>query len=467
MNDMTKGNPLGLILRFAFPMLLGNLLQQLYNVADASIVGRFLGANALGAVGATSSVQFLILGFCIGTCTGFCIPIAQKFGAKDYASMRKLIHNSVVLAAIGGVIITVLCVVLCPNILRILSTPENIWNDTYIYILIIFLGIPFTLLYNLSAGILRAVGDSRTPFLFLAFSTVANIFLDLFCIAVLKWGCAGAAIATIASQALSGVLCTRVILKKYEVLRLNREDRVMSGDLCRMLLFMGMPMGLQFSITAIGSMVLQSANNSLGSMYSSAFTAAARIKMFCMCPFDAIATSVATFCSQNYGAGETERIRTGHRIGNVIAVFYGILIGTALVLFGRSACLIFLSSSEAEILDIAAQLLRVGGYFFWLLGFLNVNRITTQGLGFSGRTVVAGALEMVARIAVVAFLVPRYGFLGICVADPAAWLAADVYIIPVCLLVLRKVCRTLPQKEKPVFSRPKSALRRLSPRKTG
>ncbi|MBQ7371858.1 MAG: MATE family efflux transporter [Blautia sp.] len=443
---MTKGRPMGLILRFALPLLLGNLLQQLYNVADASIVGRFLGADALAAVGATSSVQFLILGFCIGTCTGFCVPVAQKFGAKDYAHMRRLVYNSVLLTAIGAVVITILCALLCPQILRILSTPENIWNDTYIYILIIFLGIPFTLLYNLAAGILRAVGDSRTPFLFLAFSAVANIFLDLFCIAVLGWGCAGAAIATITSQALSGVLCTRVILKKYEILHLNAEDRRIHAADNRLLLMMGLPMGMQFSITAIGSMVMQSANNGLGSMYASAFTAAARIKMFAMCPFDAIATGVATFCSQNYGAGESERIHTGYRIGCAASFLYGLLIGTGLIFFGRTACLIFLSSSEHEILDAAALYLRQSGYFFCTLGLLNVNRITVQGLGFSGRAVLSGVMEMFARIAVALILVPKYGFAAICIADPAAWIAADVYIIPTCLYILHKVSRMLPKK---------------------
>ncbi|MBQ1311688.1 MAG: MATE family efflux transporter, partial [Blautia sp.] len=358
MNDMTKGNPLSLILRFAIPLLLGNLLQQLYNVADASIVGRFLGADALAAVGATSSVQFLILGFCIGSCTGFCIPIAQKFGAKDYGALRRLIFNSAVLVLLGSVIITTVCVLLCPGILKVLSTPENIWDDTRIYILIIFLGIPFTLLYNLAAGILRAIGNSRTPFFFLAFSTIVNIFLDLFCIVILGWGCMGAAVATVASQALSGVLCTWVILKKYDILRIRREERRMEGSLVRTLLFMGVPMGLQFSITAIGSMVMQSSINGLGSAYASAFTATSRVKVFAMCPMDAIASGVATFCSQNYGAGDSGRISAGFRIGNIAGALYGALAGVLLFFFGRSACLIFLSASETQILDSCAMFLR-------------------------------------------------------------------------------------------------------------
>lgn len=206
MKDMTKGNPLGLILRFAIPLLLGNLLQQLYNVADAAIVGRFLGPKALAAVGATSSVQFLIIGFCIGSCSGFCVPIAQRFGARDPKEMRALLYNSYLLTAVIACAATIFCVLFRNGILRILSIPEDIWADTHSYILVIFIGIPFTLLYNLAAGILRAVGDSKTPFLILAVSTISNIILDVFCIACLRWGCAGAAIATVASQALSGVL---------------------------------------------------------------------------------------------------------------------------------------------------------------------------------------------------------------------------------------------------------------------
>ena len=441
MKDMTRGKPLGLILMFAFPLLLGNLLQQLYNVADAAIVGHFLGANALAAVGATGSVQFLIIGFCIGACSGFCVPVAQRFGARDEKGMRAFLYNALLLTAAIAVVITVLCVLFCDNILRVLSTPADIWDDTHAYIFVIFLGIPFTLLYNLSAGILRAVGDSRTPFLILAVSTISNIFLDLFCISVLNWGCAGAAIATVASQALSGILCTWFIYKKYETLRIGAAERKADARLMKSLLYIGVPMGLQFSITAIGSMVMQSANNALGSVYASAFTAGSRIRMFAMCPFDAIASGVTTFCSQNYGAGNSERIRAGFRIGNLLGVAYGLVSGLLMVLFGRTACLIFLSANETQILDAAEIYLRTGGYIFWVLGILNVTRLTVQGLGYSGRAVFAGVMEMFARVGVVVLLVPSLGYEGIVLADPTAWAAAVIYIVPTCLYVLRKIDR--------------------------
>ena len=444
---MTEGKPLGLILSFALPLLLGNLLQQLYNVADAAIVGRFLGANALAAVGGTSSVQFLIIGFCIGVCSGFCIPLTQRFGAKDYSSLRRYFFNSILLTAIGAVVFTVFCALFCSQILRLLCIPSDIWKDTYAYLLVIFLGIPFTLMYNLTAGILRSVGDSRTPFVILAFSTVLNIFLDIMFIAVFHWGCAGAAAATIASQGVSGFLCTWVIRKKYEILHMSRSECVWDASLIKKLLVMGLPMGFQFSITAVGSMVMQAANNSLGSTYVSAFTAAARIKMFAMCPMDAIATGVSVFCSQNFGAGKASRVEEGFRLGAFAGIGYGIVSGLLLILFGRTACLIFLDASEVGILDAAALYLNRNGLFFWSLGLLNVSRITVQGLGFSGRAVFSGVMEMLARCMVGLGLVPMLGYTAICIADAAAWIAADLYIFPMCLITLRKVRRILKQEE--------------------
>ena len=291
--SMTKGNPLKLMLQFAFPLLIGNLLQQTYNIIDAAIVGQILGAKALASVGASSSIQFLVLGFCMGSCTGFGVPIAKYFGAGKLDQMRNYVFNGALLTAGIAVILTALCSVFCPQILHMLSVPEDIYDNAYAYLLIIFLGMPFTLLYNYLSSILRSVGDSRTPFMFLALSAILNIFLDLFCIVVLKWGCAGAAIATITAQAISGILCLVFIGKKMNLLWLAKAHRAANKDAVSELLMMGIPTGLQFSITAIGSMVMQSANNGLGSVYVSGFTAGMKIKQFTMCPFDAIGTAVS------------------------------------------------------------------------------------------------------------------------------------------------------------------------------
>ncbi len=431
--SMTEGKPLPLILQFAVPLLIGNLLQQTYNIIDAAIVGRILGADALAGVGASSSVQFLVLGFCIGVCCGFGIPIARSFGAQDYDKMRSDIFHGMALTGIFAVVLTVFCALLCPQILQILSTPDDIYENAYRYLFIIFLGIPFNLLYNLMSGIFRSVGDSRTPFMFLAFATVLNIGLDLFFIVVLHLGVAGAAAATVMAQALSGILCFIYMRKKMPVLHLGREDCRWSGDTVKLMLSMGLPMGLQYSITAIGSMVMQSANNGLGSVYVSGFTAGARIKQFAMCPFDALATGTSVFCSQNLGAGKMERIKTGIKQGTAVGILYGLFAGLVIIFFGRTLSLLFVSGENGAILDASARYLRCMGYFFWSLGILNVCRMCTQGLGFSVRVVFAGLLEMAARCVVSLFFVPVFGFTAICFADQSAWLSACIYIVPTCM----------------------------------
>ena len=438
-NSMTQGNPLKVMLQFAFPLLIGNLLQQTYNIIDAAIVGQSLGAQALASVGASTSVQFLVLGFCMGSCTGFGIPVAKYFGAGDLKHMKNIIFNGAVLTAVIAVIITVLCTLLCPWILQVLSVQSDIYANAYSYLMIIFLGLPFTLLYNYLSSILRAVGDSRTPFLFLTFSAVLNIFLDLFFILVAGWGCAGAAFATIAAQAISGILCLIVIIRRMEVLWLSKENRVVRGDSITELLQMGLPTGLQFSITAIGSMVMQSANNGLGGDYVSAFTAGAKLKQFTMCPFDAIATSVSVFCSQNYGAGKIDRIHKGLRQGIAVGVGYGLFAGLILIFAGRPLSMIFVSKDASGVLDASAKYLRCMGYFYWSLGILNVTRMVTQGLGHSGRAFFSGVTEMIARTIVSLGFVEAFGYTAICFADQTAWIAACCYIAPTCLYCLKKI----------------------------
>lgn len=438
-NSMTQGNPLKVMLQFAFPLLIGNLLQQTYNIIDAAIVGQSLGAQALASVGASTSVQFLVLGFCMGSCTGFGIPVAKYFGAGDLKHMKNIIFNGAVLTAVIAVIITVLCTLLCPWILQVLSVQSDIYANAYSYLMIIFLGLPFTLLYNYLSSILRAVGDSRTPFLFLAFSAVLNIFLDLFFILIAGWGCAGAAFATIAAQAISGILCLIVIIRRMEVLWLSKENRVVRGDSITELLQMGLPTGLQFSITAIGSMVMQSANNGLGGDYVSAFTAGAKLKQFTMCPFDAIATSVSVFCSQNYGAGKIDRIHKGLRQGIAVGVGYGLFAGLILIFAGRPLSMIFVSKDASGVLDASAKYLRCMGYFYWSLGILNVTRMVTQGLGHSGRAFFSGVMEMIARTIVSLGFVSTFGYTAICFADQTAWIAACCYIAPTCLYCLKKI----------------------------
>jgi Na+-driven multidrug efflux pump len=250
---------------------------------------------------------------------------------------------------------------------------------------------------------------------------------------------AGAAIATITAQGMSGFLCLFYMLRKYPILQMEPGECSVSVDLQKTLILMGFPMGLQYSITAIGSMMLQAANNQLGSIYVSAFTAASRLKMFSMCPFDALATAVSTFCSQNYGAKKVDRIKKGIWQGTAIGVAYGIVVGAVLIFFGRQMSMIFVSSSETVVLDASARILFYAGFFYWFLGILNVVRLCTQGLGYSGRAIFSGVVEMIARAVVSLLIVPHLGFDGICIADPTAWVTAVLYILPTCIYCVKKI----------------------------
>ncbi|MDE5893177.1 MAG: MATE family efflux transporter, partial [Acetatifactor sp.] len=306
--DMTKGSPMKLILGFSIPLLFGFLFQQFYNLMDTVIVGRFLGKDNLAAVGATSSINFMIIGFCMGICSGFSIPVSHKFGAGDYVGLRRVVANCVWLAAAFAAAMTVLTTLLSRFILVVMKTPDNILDAAYSYIWVIFLGIPVTFLYNMTAGVIRALGDSRTPVIFLVMSSFINISLDLFFIIRLQWGVQGAALATVISQGISGLCCLLFMIKKFEILRIQKAEWALDRHLIGTLCGMGVPMGLQYSITAIGSVILQSATNTLGSDAVAAVTAAGKISGFLACPFDAMGSTMATYGGQNVGAGRLDRI---------------------------------------------------------------------------------------------------------------------------------------------------------------
>ena len=377
--EMTAGRIFPQLFYFTLPLLMGNLLQQTYSLVDAAIVGRFLGIDSLAAVGASSSVVFLILGFCNGCCGGFGIPVAQKFGARDYATMRRCVVVSLQLAAAMSLILAVVTGILCDDILRLMRTPDNIFDGAYIYLLITFIGIPCTFFYNLLSSIIRALGDSKTPFWFLLFSAVLNIVLDLFTILTLGWGVAGAAIATVFSQGLSAVLCYVYMMRRFDILRTTPAERRFSWPIARILLGIGVPMGLQFSITAIGSIMLQSANNALGTACVAAFTAAMRIKMFFMCPFESLGIAMATFAGQNYGAGRPERILQGVKAAALMALAYWVFTFCVLMFGSETVALLFVDASETEILYDTALFLHVSVTFFPVLGLLCILRYTIQG----------------------------------------------------------------------------------------
>ena len=437
--EMTAGPALPLIFNFTMPLLLGNLLQQTYSLVDAAIVGKFLGINALAAVGASSSVIFLILGFCNGCSCGFGIPVAQKFGARDYVMMWRYVAVSLQLSLVMSVMIALITSIYCADILRIMRTPENIFEGAYAYLLVTFIGVPCTFLYNLLSSIIRALGDSKTPFWFLLFSTILNIILDLFCILVLKWGVLGAAIATVFSQGISALLCYVYMYRHFQILKGEAKEHKFQLHLARTLLNIGVPMGLQFSITAIGSIMLQSANNALGTACVAAFTSAMRIKMFFICPFESLGIAMATYCGQNYGAGKPKRIWQGIKASGVMMLIYALLTFVVLMVGARTLALLFVDTTELEILKNTELFLHVSAYFFPFLGLLCILRYTIQGAGYTNLAMLSGVSEMIARTLVSIYAVPVYGYIAVCFGDPTAWLAADLFLIPAFIYVYRKL----------------------------
>lgn len=437
--EMTSGAPLPLILNFTLPLLLGNLLQQTYSLVDAAIVGKFLGINALASVGASSSVIFLILGFCNGCCGGFGIPIAQKFGAHDYSTMRKYVWASLKLTTVMSVLIAIVTSLLCAFILHTMRTPENIFYDAYLYLLITFIGVPCTFFYNLFSCIIRALGDSKTPFWFLLFSTILNILLDLFCILVLGWGVAGASIATVVSQGLSAFLCYHYMMRKFEILQATPSERRFDRRLALNMLGIGVPMGLQFSITAIGSIMLQSANNALGTACVAAFTSAMRIKMFFLCPLESLGMAMATYCGQNYGAGKPERIWSGIKASFLLMGVY-VVANFVILWFGaKYMALLFVSAAEVEIIKDTELFLHVAATFFPTLGLLCILRYSIQGVGYTTLAMLSGVSEMIARILVSVLAVPAFGYIAVCFGDPTAWMAADLFLVPTFIVIYRRL----------------------------
>ena len=441
--DLTNGNPMKLILNFAIPLLFGFLFQQFYNLVDTMIVGRFLGVDDLAAVGATGSINFLVIGFCMGVCNGFAIPVSHKFGAQDYVGMRKYVANCVWLGIIFSVVMTVATAVLCRDILIWMRTPENIIDGAYEYIFIIFLGIPTVYLYNIVAGVIRATGDSKTPVIFLVLSSVINIVLDLYFIISLHMGVAGAAWATVISQGVSGVACLVYMVKKFEILRIHREEWKVDGHMMMVLCGMGVPMGLQYSITAIGSVILQTAANTLGSAAVAAMTAGGKIGNFLACPFDAMGSTMATYGGQNVGAGKLDRLGKGLFACSIFGIIYSIVAFIIMYFAGGTLCGLFVTDASKELLDSSREFLLINAAFFIPLVFVNVIRYMIQGMGFSTFAILSGVFEMIARTLMGIFIVPAFGFTGACFASPLAWIMADIFLVPAYFYVKRKLERTL------------------------
>ncbi|EOS27231.1 MATE efflux family protein [Lachnospiraceae bacterium 3-1] len=441
--DMTNGSPMKLILQFCIPLFFGMLFQQFYSMMDTVIVGKFLGVNALAAVGSTGSINFMIIGFCMGVCNGFAIPVAQQFGAGNYHVLRKYVSNSVWLAIGFAGAMTVAVCVLCQQILLWMHTPQDIFEGAYNYIFVIFLGIPVVYMYNLLSGIIRSLGDSKSPLIFLLFSSVLNIVLDIVFILVFSMGVAGAAWATVISQGISGVACLIYMMKRFDILKITREEWRLEGKYAAVLCNMGIPMGLQYSITAIGSVILQTAVNTLGSVAVASTAAGSKIGMFFCCPFEAMGSTMATYAGQNVGAGKLDRVSKGIKSTSILGFVYSIVACGVLIAFGKNIAFLFVDPSETAILENVGWFLTISGVFFFPLALVNIVRFTIQGLGFSKFAILAGVCEMAARGLVGLGLVPVFGYIAACFASPVAWICADLFLIPAYLYVMKKLRETL------------------------
>lgn len=443
-NDMTKGNPVKLILLFSIPLLIGNVFQQFYSMVDTIIVGRFVGVESLAAVGSTGSMVFLVNGFVMGLTSGFAVLVSQRFGAKDEKGLKKAVASAIILTVISIILVTTISLLGAKPLLRLMRTPENIIGDAYTYIRIIYGGIIATVSYNLVASILRALGDSKTPLYFLIVSSVLNVILDLVFIINFKMGVAGAAYATIISQGVSAILCLIYTYNKFTILRLKKEDFKVKKRYYHKHLKIGIPMALQFSITAIGIMTVQGALNVFGSTVIASYTAASKAFQLVMQPAATLGVATATYCGQNLGAKNYERIKEGVKACTKVSIISSIIASIALVFLGKYFVMMFIENPDIQILGYAQEVLNISAIFFIPLGLIFVYRNALQGMGESFIPMMAGVYELLAR-ALVAFTLPNVlGFKGICLADPVAWLAAA---IPLGLTYFNRIKKITKEKE--------------------
>ena len=428
-SDMTSGSPMKIILWFTLPIFIGNVFQQFYNMADAVIVGKFVGNNALAAVGSTGTIMFLINGFVIGMTAGFTVLTAQKFGAGDERGIRKSVTGAAWLSLIVGLILTAAFMVFMKPLLTLMNTPADIFDDAYAYIMIISGGILAQMLYNLLASILRALGNSRVPLYFLILSAVLNIVLDLVFVIVFQMGAAGAAVATIISQGVSGLLCLVYIGKKVQLLRMTKEDWKPQTTLLSAQLKVGIPMALQYSITAIGTMMVQSSLNILGSTLVAAYTAAGKIEQVVTQAYIAMGTTMATYGAQNMGAGDVPRIRQGFKACTIIGIVYSFIAAAFVMTAGKYMTYLFVSEEVGTIMNSVDIYLKCVGIFFIPLAVVNIYRNGIQGLGYGLLPMTAGIAELIGRGVVAVIAAGQRSYLGVCLASPAAWILAGGLLI--------------------------------------
>ena len=428
-NDMTVGNPMKIIFGFTLPIFIGNVFQQFYNMADAVIVGKFVGNKALAAVGSTGTIMFLIYGFVVGMTAGFTVLTAQKFGAGDMKGMRKTVAGAGILSFVVGALLTILFMAFMKPLLILMNTPSDIFADAYSYIMIVSGGILAQMLYNLLSSILRALGNSKLPLVFLIISALLNIVLDLVFIVGFGMGAKGAAVATVIAQGVSGILCLFYIIAKIPILHLKREDLDVGSTIYKNQLRIGVPMALQYSITAIGTMMVQSSLNILGSTLVAAYTAAGKIEQVVTQAYVAMGTTMATYAAQNMGAGSVKRIREGFKACTVIGVVYSFVAAGFIMTVGKYMTYLFVSEDVDIIMNSVDIYLKCIGIFFIPLAVVNIYRTGIQGLGYGLLPMMAGVAELIGRGVVAVIAGAKRSYPGVCLAGPAAWVLAGGLLI--------------------------------------
>jgi putative MATE family efflux protein len=438
---LTAGSPWRVILAFAVPLLVGNVVQQLYQFADAVVVGRHLGVDALAAVGATGSLLFLLLGFAWGMTSGFAIPTAQAFGAHDAAAVRRSVGAGTILTGAASVLLTVAAPLLAGPALALLRTPEELMAEATTFAQVSFLGAGALMSFNYLSAIIRAIGDSRTPLVFLTLACALNVGLVVLLVGPMDLGVGGAALATVLSQAVSVLLCLELVRRRIPVLHVHRADwRGARAEVAEHLR-LGLPMGFQASIIAIGALAVQVRLNDLGADAVAAYTTASRVDGLAVALLQSLGLAVSMFVAQNLGGGRPDRIRRGVVQASWLAVAGSVVLGVLLLVSGAALVRLFVGDGEDDVVALATQLLHVNAAMYVLLGVLFVLRGALQGLGHTGVPTLTGVVELVMRVGAAIVLGGAFGFLGVVWGNPLAWAGAVVLLVPAYVRAHRHLAR--------------------------
>ncbi len=435
MKDLTKGKPSVLILTFALPIFLANLLQLTYSIVDTRIVGTFLGENMLAAVGATTTLSNLIIGFLLGLSNGFAIVTAQKFGAKDIRAVKKSFATAIILGVSTALVLTVAGLVFLHPILKFLNIPDELFKESASYISVIIAGLLATFLYDICAAVLRAIGDTITPLIILAISVALNVAGDIFFVVIVKAGVRGAAVATVLAQLIAFIVCAFYMVKKYDILRLSRTDfKGMESVMVKNMLGGGLSMGFMSSLVNIGSLTLQTAINKLGQDIIVAHTAARKISEIFMVMFTVFGQTMATYCGQNIGAGKVDRVKKGIRLSILYTCIWCTLVIIASYTIGGWLVYLVTGSSNDAVIVNATNYLKFDTIFYYVTAVICIVRNAMQGLGEHITPLISSSLEMIGKIIIAATLVPVMGYTGVIIAEPLVWF---IMVIPLIVKIYR------------------------------